>query len=280
MTSANQNGAHQDADFKNKWSEIENNYGCFWSQPNAVADVEAYLRKYQHHQYDQAPQKWVKERSQFQWDNLNPTEILAKNDYAVILGNRSSFDASQYPGAPGQASMSFIHVLGLSNKQIFNGVSLTQHNCVIIDQIIQLFESYWEDPNSGYKFRDEVIDYQRKMFKSQEARIRAQKPHDRAPNPAEYLDRLSKEALDLKAEDFNYGLHLWPEQSVGHLHIHIVARPWNMRKYSTLDHDAKTVDARDVREFIMKKGPKYYGPPYEKYEKAKQASNRSNRQAS
>lgn len=274
--------AYQDGDFKGKEAKIRHDYSRFWLQPSAVADAEAYLHGNQYHQYsptDERPEKWIRGRSHFQRNHLNKAEILAENDYAVILGNRSSFDASQYPGAPGQASMSFIHVLGLSKQQIFNGVSLTQHNCDIIDKIIQLFESQWGCSDRGNEFRDKVIGYQMAMFDRQKDRRRAQADHDRAQNPAgypveypvecpaEYLDQVSKEAYHLKAKDFNYGLHLWPEQSVGHLHIHIVARPMEMRQYSTFAHDHKTVDARDVRDFILEEGPMYYVPPYRAYQK-------------
>lgn len=271
MTSENQNRAHQDEDFKNKWSKIEDHYSRFWSQPSAVADVEAYLRQYQHHEYDQAPEKWVKEHSHFQENRLNRAEILTQNDRAVILGNRSSFDTSQYPNEPGRAGMSFIHVLGLSTQQVFNGVSLTRDNCGVIDDIISLFESSWGRGNPNNPFRLKVIEYQRGTIQNHEAI--AAKGH---------YAHLYHAARSLEPEHFNYGLHLWPEQSVGHLHIHIVARPCEMRQYSTFAHDAKTVDAREVRAFIMKDGPRYYGPAYEEalrpekeaqkaYEEAQQA---------
>ncbi|KAI0163300.1 hypothetical protein BJ166DRAFT_592110 [Pestalotiopsis sp. NC0098] len=267
---------YQDGDFKGKEAKIRHDYSRFWLQPSAVADVEAYLSKNQQHQYSptyERPEKWIRGNSHFRENNLNRGEILAENEYAVILGNRSSFDASQYPGAPGQASMSFIHVLGLSKQQIFNGVSLTQHTCGIIDDIIQLFESQWGYSDHGNEFRDKVIGYQQKMFDRQEARVMAQNTQDgdqsstEYQGPAEYPYELSYKARGLKAEHFNYGLHLWPEQSVGHLHIHIIARPEEMRQYSTYAHDHKTVDARDVRDFILEEGPMYYVPPYRAYQK-------------
>ncbi|KAK6208302.1 hypothetical protein LQW54_006925 [Pestalotiopsis sp. IQ-011] len=256
MTSANQNGAHQDEDFKEKGDKIGHHYSRFWSQPSAVADVEAYLRKYQHHQYSpthERPEKWIRGSSHFQRDNLNQEEILVENEYAVILGNRSSFDTSQYPNEPGRAGMSFIHVLGLSKQQIFNGVSLTRDNCGVIDDIISLFESSWGRGDPNNPFRLKVIEHQRGTIQNHEAI--AAKGH---------YAHLHHAARSLEPEHFNYGLHLWPEQSVGHLHIHIVARPWEMRQYSTFAHDAKTVDAREVRAFTMKNGPGYYGPAYKK----------------
>lgn len=246
---------------------IQNRYSYFWKQPSAVADVEAYLYKNQHHQYSPThewPEKWIRGNSHFRENNLNQEEILAENDYAVILGNRSSFDMAQYPNEPGRAGMSFIHVLGLPKQQIFNGVSLTQDNCGIIDDIILLFETSWRDN----QFRNKVIDYQLQM-----AGMNRQDVQTRNGRCA----HLCRKAESLEPEDFNYGLHLWPEQSVGHLHIHIIARSMEMREYSTFAHDDKTVDAREVRDFILKEGPEHYEPAYEK---ARRPFNRSSHQHS
>jgi hypothetical protein len=33
--------------------------------------------------------------------------------------------------------------------------------------------------------------------------------------------------------------------------MHIIAMPWFMRKYSTTEHDLKTKDAFEVRDFIL-----------------------------
>ncbi|KAI0143821.1 hypothetical protein GGR57DRAFT_341035 [Xylariaceae sp. FL1272] len=141
---------------------------------------------------------------------------FAESKNAVIIGNRSSFDVAQYQNDPGRAGMSIIHLLAIPKADIFNGVALDRSNVTIIDEMIALFEESW-----AYRT--------------------ALKHYAELEGKAERLD----------IGDFIYGLHLYPDQSILHLHLHILAGTYDCRKYSTSRHDFKTKDAWEVRNYIL-----------------------------
>ncbi|ETS78956.1 hypothetical protein PFICI_08809 [Pestalotiopsis fici W106-1] len=262
----------KDVYFTNKVEKIRDQYNLFWSYPEAQADVDAYLRGDQYHEYRDA-QKWIKKSNCFQPDELLDSDpvVFAQNDKALIIGNLHSFDTQQHPKDPKKAGMSFIHLLGIPRAQIFNGVSLTPDNCNIIDDIISLFESRWGVECANHSFRTQVVEHQRNAI-NENAQVQikdvesdrdsnprrfqeeVQKAKDRATESTNRWDCLQSVARELKVDDFNYGLHLWPDQSVPHLHVHVVARPSFMRQFSTKEHDEKTVDARELRNFILPYG--------------------------
>jgi hypothetical protein len=244
---ANDNNNNRDNENKNdiyfryKLEKIKCQYDQFWKQPNAKDDVEAYLHKDQKHTYCRPDdKKWIKETNKFQYESLLKNDIIfAKNDKALIVANIYSFDVHQNPE---KAGMSFIHLLGIPRAQIFNGVSLTPENCDIIKDIIDLFESNWGKEEANQEFRGRVVDHERKKI------------DDENEQSITRCTKLESDARKLEVSDFSYGLHLYPDQSVPHLHVHIIANPLPMRLYSTKDHDEKTVNAKEVRDFIRSLG--------------------------
>lgn len=225
--------------FAGKTDQIRIQHGEFWSYETAAADVEAYQNKSKTHTYpDRA--KWIKTSTPFtEWKG----NILAESENALLVGNHASFDTVQYPGAPQKAGMSMVHILGIPKAGIYNAVSLNGENVSIIDEMIDLFKRYWPLP----AFREAVLDHQ-------EARIEAQNKAE--PNPEAYKEAINHHMElgfminDLTVDDFTFGFHLYPDHSVSHLHLHIVAYPDSYREYSTKAHDLKTKDALEVRDFI------------------------------
>ncbi|XXG95402.1 hypothetical protein Hte_001664 [Hypoxylon texense] len=226
--------------FAGKIDQIRSQYREFWDHETAAADVEAYQNKSETHVYPGHP-KWIKAKTPFtEWDGI----ILGESDNALLVGNHASFDTAQYPGAPEKAGMSMVHILGIPKAGIYNAVSLNGENVSIIDEMIALFKRCWPDPT----FRYAVLGHQ-------EARIEAQ--NEVEPNPEAYdnamFHQIELEIMidDLTVDDFTFGFHLYPDHSVGHLHMHILATPDAYRQYSTDAHDLKTKDALEVRDFIQ-----------------------------
>ncbi|KAI2609700.1 uncharacterized protein GGS25DRAFT_520503 [Hypoxylon fragiforme] len=229
--------------FAGKTPAIREQYERFQSQTSARADVEAYRLQTPGHEYPNLP-KWVQAQTPFTsfQDRHGPEDILGESAHALLIGNHASFDVAQYKRAPERAGMSMVHVLAIPKASLFNAVSLTRDTVSIIDEMIALFRRAWADRG----VRDKVLAHQLGQIKAQ---------HAAEANPNGYgvalkhYRELERTIHGLGVDDFTFGFHLWPDHSVGHLHMHVVATP--CRKYSTDAHDAKTKDALEVRDFIL-----------------------------
>jgi diadenosine tetraphosphate (Ap4A) HIT family hydrolase len=94
---------------------------------------------------------------------------------------------------------------------------------------------------------------------SQLANLENQDPNNKARQEAvneswetarNRLAAMQNKIYDLGTNDFLFGLHLWDEQSVSHLHLHIIAKSPELLIFSTREHDVKTVDAEEVQRYI------------------------------
>jgi len=223
--------------FTPKGNEIIRQFSQFWTHESAMRDDQAYFDGEKNHHY--APlNKWVKADTPF----TNPSNPkLAENDEVFIIGNRASFDVAQYD-KPSAAGMSMIHLLALPRKRIYNGVSLNKENVYLIDNMIDLFKSNWKKA----EFRNKVLAHQREAIDNAKGR----KDDEGYRLALKHYEELESSIHQLQAEDFKFGLHLFPDQSIPHLHLHIIAATKSMRKYSTSHHDQKTKDALEVRDMI------------------------------
>ncbi|KAK7985029.1 hypothetical protein PG996_005731 [Apiospora saccharicola] len=249
------NEGFSEKDFKGKQTQIKEAFEEFdkflREHEDAQEDIKLYLtgRSVKEDIRYLGFPKWVDPTNHFAV--YLPEDGLVSDDKAIIIGNRQSFDIAQYPGNSSPAGMSMIHLLGLSRQSIYNGVTLTAKNVDIIDDIIKLFKSNWTQP----EFRMQVLEHQRNAIT-----VRYDKapgngvPQDEADAGHELALKHHKELAErihyLREEDFQFGLHLYPDQSVPHFHMHIIAMPDDMRQYSCRKHDVKTKDAEEVRDYI------------------------------
>ncbi|KAI1387999.1 uncharacterized protein F4822DRAFT_444472 [Hypoxylon trugodes] len=242
---ANREGL-QNRIFAGKLDQIERQYTNFWNVPCAAADIEAYEKRITGHQYG-GLDKWIKATTPFTDWQLNPVnegKALAYNRHCLLIGNHSSFDVVQYPENPAQAGMSMIHILGIPRENLFNGVSLGFDNVCIIWRLICLFKVEWRRP----QFRQAVLEHQRRAI---ESRNNAAPDDARLEVAASHWRELQSMINLITEDDFAFGLHLWPDNSIGHLHLHIIATPEIFRRYSTLAHDEKTKDALEVVGHVL-----------------------------
>ncbi|KAK8118330.1 uncharacterized protein PG998_002956 [Apiospora kogelbergensis] len=226
--------------FTKKQDEIAQQISQFWAHSQATGDVKAYLQGDEGHDYAKID-KWVQARTPF---TDPPNEKLAEGDTAFIIGNRASFDVAQYLDKPSAAGMSMIHLLALPRDAIYNAVSLNQDNVCLIDDMVALFRSSWNEK----EFRSRVLAHQRKAIENAKGDSKNDEGYRLA---LEHYEELESSIHQIEVKDFKFGLHLFPDQSVSHLHMHIIAATKSMRKYSTSHHDQKTKDALEVRDIIM-----------------------------
>lgn len=64
----------------------------------------------------------------------------------------------------------------------------------------------------------------------------------------EYFTAMGKKFAELEVGDFVMGFHVFPENSIGHLHMHVFPHGKEFREYSTKTYDWKTVPLQAVLE--------------------------------
>ena len=62
------------------------------------------------------------------------------------------------------------------------------------------------------------------------------------------FESLGEGFLRCKPQDFEYAFHAFPDNSVGHLHMHVFPKDEKLRKFSTKSHDWKTIPIEAVLE--------------------------------
>lgn len=226
--------------FKGKEHKIEESYKQFWNITHAHRDVQAYSARISNHVYDETRKGPTGTTPFTDW--VGPTFCHNKDVKARLIGNLHSYYAAQYPGKPYRAGMSMVHIMAIPTENIYNGVTLDLQNVYIVDEMIKLFKDAWANP----KMRQKVYDHQVDAVK------KAGEGGDRATRDAalKHLEHMREEILNLSVDNFQFGFHLYPDNSIEHLHMHIVAMGERFRRYSTNAHDAKTVDAVELRNFI------------------------------
>ncbi|KAI0379003.1 hypothetical protein F5Y04DRAFT_283373 [Hypomontagnella monticulosa] len=227
--------------FEGKTDKIKERIDKFWSYPFTARDVGAYLSGNDlEYRFGRQDEKWMKLKPKppfSDWDEADP-KTLRVGRTAILILNRESFSVAQYGGEPERAGMSFIHIMAIPIDNLFNGVSLTPATVGIIKESIQLFEETWEDMEHRKEIVEKQVDAIKRRAEGQEKAM-------------DQYEELREMAMNLKVDDFAFGLHLWNEQSVPHLHLHIIAMTTEMREYSTKEHDKKTVDAIELHDYIM-----------------------------
>ncbi|KAI1493415.1 hypothetical protein F5X96DRAFT_666779 [Biscogniauxia mediterranea] len=240
--------------FTGKQDLIRAQHAAFWSHPSARADVRAYRRASPTHVY-RAPSpaptsRWLAASTPFtRWGG----DVLAASPSAQLICNRASFDAGQYAAGPGAgaAGMSMVHLLVIPRAGLYNGVSLRSgdgdiNDVAIIDEMVALFRAAW----GRLEVRRAVVEHQYAAIQRRQEAAPDDGAHAEALRHWRELRRLVLVEEKLGVDDFAFGLHLWPDHSVGHLHMHVLAAPFEFRKYSTSEHDAKTKDAFEVRDYL------------------------------
>lgn len=169
----------------------------------------------------------------------------------------------------------FGHCLVIPKNRIFNIVDplAVKDHCAVIHELRHHFIKFW----NGKGGPQILLRRTRRGFDEQNDKLRTrlnsipvpsssspsmtrQKTKDFAAKREAQLDNLLRDLeagyktmeaqfLELRApEDFVFGFHPFPENSVGHLHLHVYPRKRGLREWSSQEHNWKTVEFDMVLE--------------------------------
>lgn len=202
---------------------------------------------------------WAHGLQEFEARN-KPSMILNESPYSYIIGNLASYDQRQYPpwfnakfepGKSTPAGQGFGHTLVISRKRVFNVIDpdATTNDCELLKEMKAHFVSFWETENgipkllSGTK---SAFDDQNNKLASKEStldRYRKLLPQWRSD-----YESLAKCFRKCKPEDFEFAFHAHPDNSVGHLHMHVFPKKMFLREFSSKQHDWKTIPLTAILE--------------------------------
>lgn len=183
--------------------------------------------------------------------------ILSETPQSLVVGNLVSYDRRQYPewfdsnykpGINTPEGQAFGHCFVIPRKRIFNIVDpdAVANNADPVKEMREHFKTYWNEDG-----KDGIISRIRLAVEGQNQNLASKKE-----TSALYLQlesviwkdfhRLSEEFRALGADDFVFGFHAYPDNSIGHLHMHVFPVKESLREFSTRRHDWKTISLECV----------------------------------
>ena len=186
--------------------------------------------------------------------------ILSESPHSFIIGNLHSYDRRQYPqwydskNQPGintPEGQGFGHTLVISRKRIFNVVDpeAIENDCERLKEMKRHFIEFW-DFKKGF-FRSKLIQRTQSAFDDQNKKLKdkALESYTKLlPALKKDFDSLAEDFLKIGSEDFEFAFHAHPDNSVGHLHMHVFPKKEDLRRFSTKSHDWKTIPLEAVLE--------------------------------
>jgi len=118
-------------------------------------------------------------------------------------------------------------------------------NCALLKEMQAHFIKFWKD--GGASAVVEVI--RRKFHVRNDKLLRKDSTFvDLAYDMALDFESLAIDFRRLTPKDFVFGFHAFPDNSVGHLHMHVYPNGASLRKFSTKRRDHKTIPLEAVLE--------------------------------
>lgn len=173
-----------------------------------------------------------------------------------MIGNKASYDARQYPAwfdakysRDNPCGQAFGHTLVLSRRRVFNVVDpeATSNNCALLKEMRAHYQRLWNND------RERVIrgvrlgfDQQNQKLASKERTIKLYR--SLLPELEADYEKLVTRFRALNDDDFVFAFHPYPDNSIGHLHMHVFPRDEFLRQFSTKKHDWKTISVTSILE--------------------------------
>ncbi|KAL8669262.1 MAG: hypothetical protein Q9168_006135 [Polycauliona sp. 1 TL-2023] len=196
-------------------------------------------------------------------DHNDPALVLSESEHSYIIGNMASYDGRQYILAPTEKrpeGQGFCHTLVIPKTRIYNAVDplATMNDCFVLRELREHFLAFFRRRRG----RACLLKRARKAVEDRDGALISPKSGAEPRNP-EYTDavrqaifddfeRMQHEFWNLSGpEDFIFGLHVFPENSIGHLHMHVFPYRDSLRTASTKDYDYKTVPLNAIVEVEM-----------------------------
>ncbi|KAL9128314.1 MAG: hypothetical protein Q9217_002992 [Psora testacea] len=185
--------------------------------------------------------------------------ILSESAESYVIGNLASYDKRQYPqwfnpnhrpGINTPEGQGFGHCLVIPKRRIFNIVDpdAVANNASVIKEVRDHFRTFWDQGGSH-----KILQQTKASFDDQNAKLAAKDStldsyHKLLPMLKADYEKLSHAYSKLKADDFEYAFHPFPDTSVGHLHMHVFPKTSELRRFSTRQHDWKTIPIEAILE--------------------------------
>ncbi|KAL8726833.1 MAG: hypothetical protein Q9166_006449 [cf. Caloplaca sp. 2 TL-2023] len=186
-----------------------------------------------------------------------PSLILSETSHSYIIGNTASYDGRQYPLAPTgkrPEGQGYCHTLVIPKTRIYNVVDpdATTSTCFILKEMCTHFLRFWATEEGKLA----ILTRARKAIEDRDNALingNSERPseYDNLTRNAVFKDfeRKQHEFMRLRGEDdFLFGFHVFPENSIGHLHMHVFPHDNSFREWSTKDYDYKTVPLQAILE--------------------------------
>lgn len=183
--------------------------------------------------------------------------ILSETSQSLVVGNLVSYDGRQYPGwfdssyKPGintPEGQAFGHCFVIPRKRIFNIVDpdAVANGADLLKEMREHFKTYWNEDG-----KEKIISRIRLAVEGQNEKLASKKGTSDMYLPLKSriwkdFQRLSEEFRALGADDFVFGFHAYPDNSIGHLHMHVFPIKESLREFSTHRHDWKTISLECV----------------------------------
>lgn len=167
-----------------------------------------------------------------------------------------SYDKRQYPEwldpkykTRTPEGQGFGHTLVIPRKRVYNIVDpeATANNCALIKEMKDHFRKYWNVPQK----RKALLNSITTVFEAQNEKLGAKDEEEykaTSPPVIEDYHEMAQKFVNLDADDFVYAFHPHPDHSVGHLHMHVFPKDESLRKFSSKEHEKKTIPLEAVLE--------------------------------
>jgi hypothetical protein len=183
--------------------------------------------------------------------------ILSETQESLVVGNFVSYDCRQYPewfdskykpGINTPEGQAFGHCFVIPRKRVFNIVDpdAVANDAALLKEMKQHFIQCWNGDG-----KDKIISRVRLAVESQNEKLASKKETSAQCRQLQSMvwrdfQRLADEFRTLRADDFVFGFHAYPDNSVGHLHMHVFPVKKSFREFSTRRHDWKTISLECV----------------------------------
>ncbi|KAL9032214.1 MAG: hypothetical protein Q9180_006627 [Flavoplaca navasiana] len=220
---------------------------AFLADPRALPELEAWRKRDNDYDYQLL----------YEYNVHNaPHLILSESEHSYIIGNKASYDGRQYPLPPNAKrpeGQGYCHTLVIPKTRIYNVVDplATENDCFVLKELYEHFQRFWL-ANSSIN-RRLILHRARKALDERDTAL----VNGKTPRPPEYTDsvrnaifadfeRMQYDFQVLKISDFLFGFHVFPDNSIGHLHMHVFPHNSRFREYSTRTYDHKTVPLQAI----------------------------------
>ncbi|KAL8660293.1 MAG: hypothetical protein Q9202_006704 [Teloschistes flavicans] len=231
----------------------------FRNDPRSAPELEAWRKQDNDFAYNllNGTQK------SFEYADHNPREfILSESSLSYIIGNLASYDSRQYPLSPNDKrpeGQGFCHTLVISKARVYNVVDpdATANKCSLLKEMHDHFVTFWQHDQG----KEKILARAKRAVDDQDKKLRdAPSPSSNSQSTGSVYDDATRSSVfaqfnqlkdafkKLQAKDFVFAFHVFPDNSIGHLHMHVFPHDEAFREFSTHVYDWKTVPLQAVLE--------------------------------